>query len=85
MIKNRVLAGSGYGTHITPLVAAVLATDGDVYEFGCGDYSTPLLHTLLDFMKCAGRNGNIWSFDSDKEWSTYNLLLMPVLYNMLHL
>jgi len=43
-----------YGTHTTPLLTAVLYTTGDVLELGCGDFSTPMLDTVLS--KMPGRN-----------------------------
>jgi hypothetical protein len=63
MIKNRVLSSAGYGTHLVPLIAAVMATKGDVLELGMGDFSTPMLHELL---KRTDRL--LVSIENDKEW-----------------
>jgi len=73
MIKNRILAGAGYGTHITPLVAAVLATKGHVIEMGMGDYSTPLLHEIIGYQRLNAEliprdPRRLFSFESDKQW-----------------
>lgn len=57
------MSPSEYGTHIYPLLTAVMNTTGDVVEFGCGDFSTPLLHTIC---KTLGRN--LTSADTDKKW-----------------
>ncbi len=54
MIEKRQLSGAGYGTHITPLIAAVLETKGNVIEMGMGDYSTPLLHELIKYKRLQG-------------------------------
>jgi hypothetical protein len=60
---NRNMSSSDYGTHIAPLLTAVLATDGPVLELGCGDFSTPLLHAI-----CAKQNRLLVSTDTDKAW-----------------
>ncbi|MBC8486284.1 MAG: hypothetical protein H8D45_09630 [Bacteroidetes bacterium] len=68
MIKNRQIAGAGYGTHITPLIASVLATRGDVMEMGMGDYSTPLLHEIIKHQRETGLYRNLISFENDAVW-----------------
>lgn len=69
MIKNRSLAGAGYGTHITPLIAAVLATTGNILEMGMGDYSTPLLHEIIKYQRnIIGIDRHIFSMETNKEW-----------------
>lgn len=60
---NRKMSDSVYGTHICPLLTAVLHTKGDVLEMGTGDFSTPLLHSL-----CLQQKRNLHSTDTDKEW-----------------
>ena len=62
------MAGAGYGTHITPLIAAVLATKGNVYEFGMGDYSTPLLHELIRYQRLNGSKRLLISYESEPDW-----------------
>ena len=52
-----------YGTHLHPLLVAVLATNGDVVEFGMGDYSTPLLHEVCNYQKRM-----LYSMETDKQW-----------------
>jgi len=39
-------------------------TEGDVLEFGMGDNSTPLMHTI-----CGKQNRKLCSVDTNKEWS----------------
>lgn len=56
-----------YATYLPALAAAVARTSGGVLEFGCGYYSTPLLHEL-----CAGYEGRaprtLLSAENDPEW-----------------
>ncbi len=68
MIENRKLASAAFGTHITPLIAAVMATKGDVVEFGMGDYSTPLLHEIIHSQRINGSDRKLVSFESDPDW-----------------
>lgn len=51
----------GYSTHLPLLVASVARTTGNVVEFGCGLYSTPVLHAA-----CLERN--LFSYETDSEW-----------------
>ena len=53
-----------YGTHTTPLLTAVLSTTGDVLELGCGDFSTPMLDTVLS--KMPGRK--LYTAEGDATW-----------------
>ena len=48
---------------MAPLINAVINTTGDVFEMGCGDYSTPILHYILTNQK-----RNLLSTDTDKKW-----------------
>jgi len=68
MIKDRTLSSAAYGTHITPLIAAVLATGGDVVELGMGDYSTPVLHEIVKFLRHSNPDKKLLSFESENEW-----------------
>lgn len=65
MIRNRVLGKNPeYGTHITPLITAVVHhTNGPILELGAGDYSTPLLHGI-----CSLTERLLVTTESDKEW-----------------
>ena len=60
---NRLLGDANFGTHMVPLVTAVMNTTGDVFEMGCGDYSTPLLHVIL-----SKQNRYLLSCDTDLKW-----------------
>lgn len=60
---NRQLADAAYGTHMAPLVTAIMATSGPVFEMGCGDYSTPLLHAI-----CKSQNRFLLSSDTSCDW-----------------
>ena len=57
------MSPSEYGTHIGPLVTAVMNTTGPVFEMGCGDFSTPLLHAI-----CKVQGRELLSAETDKEW-----------------
>ena len=63
MVSNRTIGHGGYGTHIAPLLTAVLNTKGPVFEMGCGDFSTPLLHEL-----CKNQNKYLLSTDTSNDW-----------------
>ena len=63
MVQSRRLADSEYGTHVCPLITAVVNTDGPILEMGCGDYSTPLLHAL-----CSPKKRMLVSTDTDLQW-----------------
>ena len=54
---------SDYGTHLPVLAAGYKATTGNIAEFGCGYFSTPVLHEL---MKGTGRK--LYSYDNDINW-----------------
>lgn len=60
---NRTLSDANYGTHMTPLLTAVLNTTGPVLEFGCGDYSTPILNAV-----CKAQNRPLITTDTDRVW-----------------
>ncbi len=61
--KFRTNGISKGGTHFPALATVVMNTNGPVLEFGCGDYSTPLLHAL-----CAPKKRLLVSTDTDKYW-----------------
>ena len=48
---------------MAPLVAAVMNTSGPVFEMGCGDHSTPILHAI-----CSVQNRQLLSADTSKKW-----------------
>ena len=60
---NRTLSDSLYGTHMAPLITAVMNTTGPVFEMGCGDYSTPLLHAI-----CKKQERFLLSADTSADW-----------------
>lgn len=62
---GRANPNGAYGTHIHPLVKAVLATTGCVVELGTGDFSTPILHEL-----CRLQDRLLTSFDNNAQWSS---------------
>ncbi|MDB2614445.1 hypothetical protein N9Y92_04750, partial [Chlamydiales bacterium] len=63
--KNRKISlmDANYGTHMVPLMTVVLNTKGPVLEMGCGDYSTPLLHSL-----CSVEKRLLLSTETDLKW-----------------
>ena len=63
MIQNRILGDANWGTHQTPLIAAIVHTSGPILELGCGDFSTPLLHAV-----CSVNQRTLLSADADKKW-----------------
>lgn len=63
MIRNRIIGKGEYGTHLVPLIAAVMATKGDVLELGMGDFSTPVLHEVL-----RNTTRQIFSIENDGNW-----------------
>lgn len=70
MVENRNIGTGGYGTHLTPLIAVVLATFGNVIELGMGDYSTPVLHEIIKFQNTLlnRHKRKLISYESNKEW-----------------
>ena len=53
-----------FGTHLHPLLTCVLATQGSVLEFGCGEWSTPVLHAY-----CLSTGRRFVSVDQDRGWA----------------
>lgn len=69
MINNRTIASAAYGTHLAPLIAAVLATNGDIVEFGMGDFSTPVLHEIIRYQNRIGIHcRNLISYEENEDW-----------------
>lgn len=60
---NRRLKDAEYGTHMSPLITAVMNTVGPVFEMGCGDYSTPILDSI-----CKVQNRKLLSTDTSRSW-----------------
>lgn len=60
---GRVLGDGNWGTHVVPLISAVINSKGPILELGAGDYSTPLLHAL-----CKKEHRFLLSTDTDKQW-----------------
>lgn len=56
--------GLGEGSHVAPLVAACLATQGDILECGGGWWSTPLLHVIA-----ASQGRKLTTIESDMTWA----------------
>lgn len=61
--QTRCLENADYGTHMAPLLTAVMLTDGPVLEMGAGDFSTPLLHAI-----CVKNKRFLLTADTDKKW-----------------
>jgi hypothetical protein len=82
MVTGRTLTDGAYGTHMVPLVTAVINSTGDVLEMGGGDFSTPLLHAV-----CKLQNRFLLTVESDREWlslfldlenDTHHFVYVPV-------
>lgn len=82
MVKDRLLGNPNYGTHMVPLMTAVVHTQGPILEMGSGDFSTPLLHAI-----CSVNKRFILTTDTDKNWlslfndlacSWHNFIYVPV-------
>ncbi len=52
-----------YGTHLIPLLVAVVNTDGPILEMGSGHNSTPALHAL-----CSATGRYLLTTETDKKW-----------------
>jgi hypothetical protein len=59
--------GGGWGTHV-PLLASVvaIARRGPVLEFGCGNYSTPVLAEM-----CHAMGRPFYSYEEKPEWAAH--------------
>lgn len=55
----------GYATHLPVLMTMLTKTTGPVIEFGCGHYSTPLLHHV-----CKLTQRKLVSLEGDYQWMT---------------
>ena len=64
--SQRHLTNGDYGTHMTALIAAAMHTQGPILELGCGDYSTPLLHSI-----CSATERKLISAESDLSWLSF--------------
>lgn len=80
MTAPRDLAEGEYGTHMVPLLTAVINTTGPVLEMGSGDFSTPLLHAL-----CALHNRFLLTTESDQAWLSLFLDLENDLHKFIYL
>jgi hypothetical protein len=78
MLIDRHIDNS-YGTHMAPLLTAVLNTTGPVFEMGCGDSSTPLLHSI-----CKAQNRYLLSTDTSKEWLSLFLDMRSSNHEFIH-
>jgi len=52
-----------YGSHLFPLLVAVVNTDGPILEMGSGHNSTPALHAL-----CSATGRYLLTTETDKKW-----------------
>lgn len=76
--KNLMLPRDpNYGTHIYPLTATILNTQGPVLEMGAGHYSTPLLHLLClpsrRFLLTTESNAEFFKLFTDLQCSWHRL------------
>lgn len=67
-----------WGSHLTPLLSCVCATEGPVLELGIGHFSTPILHGV-----CEAMNRQLVSVEDSAEWhvafTKYNTPLHDVI------
>ena len=66
----------GYETHMPVLATCVAMTTGPVIEFGCGWFSTPMLHLM-----CRAMGRDLTTIESDKSWCD-NFDWMRTVYKM---
>lgn len=52
-----------YGSHLPPLMACTAVCEGPVLEIGCGNFSTPCLHSL-----CAALNLPLVTTELEDSW-----------------
>lgn len=62
-MATRINFSTRYGTHLVPLLRAVLLTTGDVLELGLGVCSTPALHAL-----CQLQGRRLVTIENNREW-----------------
>lgn len=62
-MATRIHFSTRYGTHLVPLLHAVLLTSGDVLELGLGVCSTPALHAL-----CQLQGRRLVTIENNREW-----------------
>ncbi len=78
-MATRINFSTRYGTHLVPLLRAVLLTTGDVLELGLGVCSTPALHAL-----CQLQGRRLVTIENNREWyaigERYASALHQVLY-----
>lgn len=78
-MNPREIGHGNYGTHMAPLITAVMNTKGPVFEMGCGDFSTPLLHAI-----CKSQNKYLLSTDTSKNWLDLFLDLKSGLHEFIY-
>lgn len=62
-MATRIHFSPRYGSHLVPLLLAVMRTTGDVLELGLGVSSTPVLHAL-----CQLQGRRLVTIENNREW-----------------
>lgn len=62
-MATRIHFSPRYGSHLVPLLLAVMRTTGDVLELGLGVSSTPVLHAL-----CQIQGRRLVTIENNREW-----------------
>lgn len=78
-MATRINFSTRYGTHLVPLLRAVLLTTGDVLELGLGVCSTPALHAL-----CQLQGRRLVTIENNREWYTIGECYASALHQVLY-
>jgi len=68
MAPTSIKVSIRYGSHMKPLLQALLKTRGDVLELGVGVFSTHTLHWL-----CSLQNRRLTTLENDRHWYNWGL------------
>ena len=81
--KNYNEENAAYGTHARLLLVAAMMTHGDILELGMGDYSTQMMHDIIeDDNKIEKRM--LVSAESDQEWMKRFTKLSSPFHQIIH-
>jgi len=79
-MATRINYSPRYGSHLVPLLRAVLITTGDVLELGLGISSTPVLHAL-----CQLQGRRLVTIENNREWHALGMRYASDLHQVLYI